>query len=61
MKTAWDRWAETEQLGDTLEDRYTPWDIKNIKSGQLLGWRSELEKQAAAAGEAWLERQKVEG
>lgn len=51
MKTAWDRWAETEKLGDTLEDRYAEWDIKNIKSGQVVGWRGELEKQAAAAGE----------
>ena len=60
MKTAWDRWAETEKLGDALEDRYATWDIKNIKSGQVLGWRGELEKQAAAAGEAWGEFQKVE-
>ena len=50
MKTAWDRWAETEKLGAALEDRYATWDIKNIKSGQVLGWRGELEKQAAAAG-----------
>ncbi|OGG43935.1 MAG: hypothetical protein A3F84_18940 [Candidatus Handelsmanbacteria bacterium RIFCSPLOWO2_12_FULL_64_10] len=35
MKTAWDRWAETQKLGDTIEDRYTPWDIKNIKAGTL--------------------------
>lgn len=61
MKTAWDRWAETEKLGDTLEDRYAMWDIKNIKSGQVLGCRGELEKQTAAAGEAWGEFQKVEG
>lgn len=60
MKTAWDRWAAAEKLGDTLEDRYAAWDIKNIKAGQVLGWRGELEKQAAAAGEAWGERQKVE-
>jgi hypothetical protein len=49
----------TEKLGDALEDRYATWDIKNIKSGQVLGWRGELEKQAAAAGEAWGEFQKV--
>jgi hypothetical protein len=61
MKTAWDRWAETEKLGDTLEDRYAAWDIKNIKAGQVLGWRGELEKQAAAAGEAWQPKQRVEG
>jgi hypothetical protein len=60
MKTAWERWAETENLGDTLEDRYATWDLKNIKSGQVLGWRGELEKQAAAAGEAWGKFQKVE-
>jgi len=53
MKTAWDRWAETQRLGDTLEDRYAPFDIRHIKAGELLGWRGELERQAAAAGEAW--------
>ena len=53
MKTAWDRWAETQKLGDTLEDRYAGFDIKRIKSGEVVGWRSELERQAAAAGEAW--------
>jgi hypothetical protein len=52
MKTTWDRWAETVKLGDTLEDRYTPFDINNIKAGQILGWRGELERQAAAAGDA---------
>ena len=52
MKTTWDRWAETVKLGDTLEDRYTSFDIKNIKEGNVLGWRGELERQAAAAGEA---------
>lgn len=60
MKTAWDRWAETEVLGDTLEDRYAAWDLNNIKAGQVVGWRGELEQQAAAAGEAWQERQKAE-
>ena len=53
MKTAWDRWAETQRLGDTLEDRYAPFDIRHIKAGEVLGWRGELERQAAAAGEAW--------
>ena len=53
MKTAWDRWVETQKLGDTLEDRYTSFDIRQIKVGQVVGWRSKLEKQAAAAGEAW--------
>ena len=32
MKTAWDRWAETQRLGETLEDRYAPFDIGHIKS-----------------------------
>ena len=50
MQAAWDRYAETRILGDTLEDRYTPWDIEQIKAGQVLGWRGELERQAAAAG-----------
>jgi hypothetical protein len=53
MKTAWDRWAETQRLGDTVEDRYAPFDIARIKAGELVGWRGELERQAAAAGEAW--------
>ena len=53
MKTAWDRWAETQKLGDTLEDRYAGFDISRNKSGEVVGWRSELERQAAAAGEAW--------
>ena len=53
MKTAWDRWAETQKLGDTLEDRYAGFDIRQIKAGQVVGWRSKLEKQAAVAGEAW--------
>jgi ectoine hydroxylase-related dioxygenase (phytanoyl-CoA dioxygenase family) len=53
MKTSWDRWAETQRLGETLEDRYAPFDIRQIKAGEGLGWRGELERQAAAAGEAW--------
>ena len=53
MKTTWDRWAETQKLGDTLEDRYPGFDINRIKAGEVIGWRSELERQAAAAGEAW--------
>jgi hypothetical protein len=60
MKTAWDRWVATQKLGDTLEDRYSSWDLQRIKEGQVLGWRGELEKQAAAAGEAWATRQTVE-
>ena len=59
MKKAWDRWAETRKLGDSLEDRYTPWDIKQIKSGKVVGWRGELEKQAAKAGEKWEKFQTV--
>ena len=53
MKPAWDRWAETQKLGDTLEDRYPGFDIGQIKAGEVVGWRGELERQAAAAGEAW--------
>ena len=53
MKTAWDRWAETQKLGDTLEDRYASYDVRRIKAGDVVGWRSGLERQAAAAGEAW--------
>ena len=53
MKTAWDRWAETRKLGDTLEDRYAGYDIQQIKSGKILGWRSELERQAAKVGKDW--------
>ncbi len=59
MKTAWDRWVETQRLGDTLEDRYTPYDIERIKAGEVVGWRGELECQAAAAGEAWKPAQTV--
>ena len=57
MKTAWDRWAETQKLGDTLEDRYAPFDIGRIKAGEVVGWRGELERQAAAAGEEWKPQQ----
>ena len=53
MKTAWDRWAETQRLGDTLEDRYAGFDVARIKAGEVAGWRTELERQAAAAGGAW--------
>jgi ectoine hydroxylase-related dioxygenase (phytanoyl-CoA dioxygenase family) len=60
MKTAYDRWAVTRKLGDSLEDRYTPWDIRQIKSGKVVGWRGELEKQAAKAGESWEKFQTVE-
>ena len=48
MKTAWDRWAETQRLGETLEDRYAGFDIRHIKAGEVLGWRGELERQTAA-------------
>ena len=61
MKTAWDRWAEPLKLGDSLEDRYSGFDIKQIKSGKVVGWRSELEHQAAAAGSAWAPFQTLEG
>lgn len=60
MKTAWDRWAATQKLGDTLEDRYAPFDIKRIKAGEAVGWRSELERAAAKAGEAWKPYQKLD-
>ncbi len=60
MKVAWDRWAEKHKLGDTLEDRYDVFDIKNIKAGEVLGWRGELERAAAGAGEAWEPRQTLE-
>ena len=60
MKTAWDRWAETQKLGDTLEDRYAGFDIVRIKAGECVGWRTELERQASVAGEAWEKFQTVE-
>tara|TARA_B100001123_G_scaffold383533_1_gene455528 strand:- start:1200 stop:1469 length:270 start_codon:yes stop_codon:yes gene_type:complete len=60
MKVAWDRWAETKKLGETLEDRYAGWDIQKIKAGDVVGWRTELEKQAAAAGDSWEAFQTVE-
>jgi hypothetical protein len=60
MQTAYDRWAVTRKLGDSLEDRYAPWDIKQIKSGKVVGWRRELEEQAAKAGESWEKWQTVE-
>jgi len=59
MQIAWDRWAEPHKLGDTLEDRYPAFDIGHIKAGQIVGWRGELERQAAAAGEAWKPSQTV--
>lgn len=52
MKTAWDRWAATTKLGDTLEDRYAAWDIEHIKAGKVLGWRSSLEREAAAQAQS---------
>ena len=30
-----------------------------IKAGEVVGWRTELERQAAAAGEAWERYQTV--
>jgi hypothetical protein len=60
MKTAWDRWAAAQKLGDTLEDRYPAFDIARIKAGEVAGWRSELERRAAAAGDAWKPFQKLE-
>ncbi len=60
MKIAWARWAETQKLGNTLEDRYAGYDIKQIKAGHVIGWRTELEHQAAAAGDAWERFQTVE-
>ena len=59
MKIAWDRWAVTQKLGDTLEERYDAFDVARIKAGEVVGWRGELERQAAAAGEAWESYQKV--
>ncbi len=53
MKTAWDRWAGTQILGDTLEDRYAGWDVQQIKAGNVVGRRGELERQAAEVGEEW--------
>ena len=59
MQTAWDRWAETQKLGDALEDRYAGFDINRIKAGEVVGWGGELERQAAAAGAAWKSFQTV--
>ena len=50
MQTAWDRWAQTKKLGNTLEDRYAGYDIQQIKSGQVVGWKSKLEQEAARLG-----------
>ena len=60
MQTAWDRWAATQRLGDTLEDRYPGFDVKRITEGEVAGWRSALEEQAAAAGDDWQPFQKAE-
>ena len=50
----WDRWAETQRLGDTLEDRYAGFDINGrIKSGEVEKLAQRAERQASAAGEAW--------
>ena len=59
MKIAWDRWAAKYKLGDRLEDRYAGFDIQRIKAGEVVGWRTELERQAAAAGDAWERYQTV--
>lgn len=61
MKTAWDRWAATQKLGDTLEDRYAGFDVARIKAGEVAGWRAELERAAAEAGEAWERYQTLDG
>ena len=50
MQTAWDRWAQTKKLGNTLEDRYAGYDIQQIKSGHVVGWKSKLEQEAARLG-----------
>ena len=34
MKVGWDRWAETQKLGDTLEDRYTGSTSSESKAGK---------------------------
>ena len=31
MRVAWDRWAEPLTLGEKVEDRYAPWDIKKME------------------------------
>ena len=59
MQTAWDRWEETQKLGDTLEDRYAGFDVERIKNGVFAGWRSELERQASESGGNWERFQKV--
>ena len=59
MQTAWDRWAETQKLGDMLEDRYAGFDVERIKNGEFAGWRSELERQASESGGNWERFQKV--
>jgi hypothetical protein len=53
MKVAWDRWAGTQKLGPALEDRYPGYDIENIKAGEVVGWRGDLEEKAAATGDDW--------
>ena len=49
MKIAWDRWAATQKLGETLKDRYAPWDVKRIEGGEFAGWRTQLERDASMA------------
>ena len=53
MKIAWDRWAATQKLGPALEDRYPAYDINKIKAGEVVGWRTDLEKTAAQVGDSW--------
>ena len=60
MKVAWDRWAATQKLGPALEDRYPGYDIDKIKAGEVVGWRGDLEKTAAATGDDWKPFQTLE-
>ena len=50
---------QNHKLGDRLEDRYAGFDIARIKAGEVVGWRTELERQAAAAGDKWERYQTV--
>ena len=49
MKTTWDRWAETVKLGDTLEDRYTGYDINTSRLGKYwvgeASWSGKRRRQ----------------
>ena len=61
MKIAWDRMAATQKLGPSLEDRYPGYDINKIKAGEVVGWRGDLERAAAAAGDDWKPFQTLDG